>query len=77
MNAGTFEISVKVIMDALSFPSDWKMESMVFFKDTRTILVLVSGADFPPIPLNGQPRKCTVTIHKENLWFEVNPINND
>ncbi|MCK4824252.1 hypothetical protein KA005_51345 [bacterium] len=79
MRQGRIRMSTKFITDALQFPPDWQIESMFFNKNDLLnpyIDAVISGSDFPETTdvVGNEIKNCHITIHKENLRFEVKEL---
>lgn len=76
MRQGRIKMSTLFITDALQFPSDWEIESMSFKAGDEFILAVISGKDFPETTdvEGAKIKNCRITIHKENLRFEVKEL---
>lgn len=78
MRKGFVRITLKLIEDALKFPSDWKIESMstVIENGLPIIHSIISGNDFPEESnIEGVPiKECRIIVHKEQLTYEVKEL---
>ena len=76
MNRGIVHISENFFSESLKLPIGWFVVDVKFDPTKRVLEVTFDGSDFPEIPdaEASKPPLCRVTVHKENIRFEVERV---
>lgn len=76
MRKGLVRITRQLIEQALRFPTDWKIESMIMRKNSLLepyIEFIISGSDFPEVE-GTKIKECSLIVHKDFISYEVKEV---
>lgn len=75
MKAGKIKVLNVYLHQLLNFPPDWYIENIEMDTEREGISIMtISGSDFPECEDGQDPKECRLTVHKENIRFEVKEI---
>lgn len=70
MGIGKVKVSNFFIADALNFPKDWEIRSIIPNGDDRSEMLIV-GPEFPSVSSNGDIEEVRIIYHKAAITCEV------